>query len=201
MHITHLTRAYRYDGIDLPVPPHLADDPQALRAYHATLYPAILNAETVDGGVSGDVLVTEYRRAVGTKGMAKRILSDAQIEEMAELRERGWSCQRIADYFTANGTPISVGSVNWQCLRVGADAPPPLRGTLTQPTVTYQRNGRVVRPFTAQDDALLRVLDMQGIKISVIARRMRRGANSIRGRLYTIARRDARAEEAAGIHA
>ncbi len=68
MQIRELTRAYRYDGIDLPVPDHLAGDPHALRAYHATLYPAILNAETVDAGVTGDVHLTEYRRAVGTKG-------------------------------------------------------------------------------------------------------------------------------------
>ncbi len=68
MQIDHLTRTYRYDGIDLPVPPHLAQDPAALRAYHATLYPAILNAETVDAGVMGGAHVTEYRRAVGTKG-------------------------------------------------------------------------------------------------------------------------------------
>ena len=68
MQIDHLTRAYRYDGIDLPVPPHLANDPAGLRAYHATLYPALLNAEAVDAGATGRVLVTEYRRAVGTKG-------------------------------------------------------------------------------------------------------------------------------------
>ena len=68
MQINELTRAYRYDGIDLPVPPHLANDPQGLRTYHATLYPAILNAEAVDAGAKGNVLVTEYRRAVGTKG-------------------------------------------------------------------------------------------------------------------------------------
>lgn len=68
MQITHLVRTYRYDGIDLPVPPHLADDPQGLRAYHATLYPAILNAETVDTGITDAGHVTEYRRAVGTKG-------------------------------------------------------------------------------------------------------------------------------------
>lgn len=68
MHIDHLSKAYRYDGIDLPVPPHLAGDPASLRAYHATLYPAILNAETVDAGISGGAHVTEYRRAVGTKG-------------------------------------------------------------------------------------------------------------------------------------
>lgn len=68
MKIEQLTRAFRYDGMDLPVPSHLADDPQQLRAYHATLYPAILNAEAVDAGVSNGVHVTEYRRAVGTKG-------------------------------------------------------------------------------------------------------------------------------------
>lgn len=68
MQINHLTRVYRYDGIDLPIPPHLANDPQGLRAYHATLYPAILNAEAVDAGVTNNVHVTEYRRAVGTKG-------------------------------------------------------------------------------------------------------------------------------------
>ena len=68
MHINHLTRTYRYDGFELPVPPPLADEPGALRAYHATLYPAILNAEIVDAGVSGAAHVMEYRRAVGTKG-------------------------------------------------------------------------------------------------------------------------------------
>ncbi|MFC0203352.1 PRTRC system protein C [Novosphingobium soli] len=68
MQVNQLTRAYRYDGIDLPVPPHLAGDPDALRAYHATLYPAITNAEMIDAGVSGTAHVTEYRRAIGTKG-------------------------------------------------------------------------------------------------------------------------------------
>ena len=68
MQINQLARAYRYDGIELTVPSHLADDPEGLRAYHATLYPAILNAEIVDAGVSGGFHVTEYRRAVGTKG-------------------------------------------------------------------------------------------------------------------------------------
>ena len=68
MEIKQLNRVYRYDGMDLPVPTHLAGDPPVLRQYHATLYPAILNAEAVDAGVTGDTHVTEYRRAVGTKG-------------------------------------------------------------------------------------------------------------------------------------
>lgn len=68
MQIQHLTRSYRYEGFDLPVPPHLADDAAGLRAYHATLYPAILNAQAVDAGISGAAHIIEYRRAVGTKG-------------------------------------------------------------------------------------------------------------------------------------
>jgi PRTRC genetic system protein C len=68
MEIKQLTKVYRYDGMDLPVPAHLAGDAAALRAYHATIYPAILNAEAIDAGVSGTTHVTEYRRAVGTKG-------------------------------------------------------------------------------------------------------------------------------------
>lgn len=68
MQVTPLTRAYRYDGIDLPIPPHLANDPQALRAYHATLYPAITTADAVDLPPSNGTIVTEYRRAIGTKG-------------------------------------------------------------------------------------------------------------------------------------
>ncbi|WP_275504237.1 PRTRC system protein C [Sphingomonas pollutisoli] len=68
MQINVLTPVYRYDGIELPVPSHLAGDRAGLRAYHATLYPAILNAEMADAGVIGTTHVTEYRRAVGTKG-------------------------------------------------------------------------------------------------------------------------------------
>lgn len=68
MEINQLNRVYRYNGIDLPVPPHLADNPDALRAYHVTLYPEILNAAAAEAGVVGGAHVTEYRRAVGTKG-------------------------------------------------------------------------------------------------------------------------------------
>lgn len=87
MQVTQLTRVYRYDGIDLPVPPHLASDPAGLRAYHATLYPAILNAEAVDAGVSGTSLVTEYRRAVGTKGTGEAT-SHVQVDlgDMEKIR-------------------------------------------------------------------------------------------------------------------
>lgn len=126
-----------------------------------------------------------------------RILSDGQLDEMCELRERGWGIDRIAQYFTDAGTPISANAVNWQCMRLGADVPQRLRGKHTQPSAPYQRGGHIVRPYTPDEDALLRVLEMQGFSIAVIARRLGRQGNSIRGRLYTLARIDARQEEAA----
>jgi len=125
-----------------------------------------------------------------------RILSEAQIEEMCELREKGWPVERIAAHFTEAGTRVSPGSIAWQCLKHGADTTPKRRGICTQPVEPYRRGGHVVRPYTADDDVLLRVLDMQGFRVSVIARRLGRKENSIRGRLLTLARRDARAEEA-----
>lgn len=127
----------------------------------------------------------------------KRILSDAQIEEMCALRERGWGIDRIAQHFTQQGTKVSASSINWQCLVHGADTVAKFRGKHTQPTEPYQRGAHVVRPFTKEDDALLRVLDLQGFKISVIARRMGRQPNSVRGRLLTLSRMDARAEDRA----
>lgn len=127
----------------------------------------------------------------------KRILSDAQIDEMCDLREKGWGIGRIAEYFSEQGTPISPNAINWQCMKAGADAPPKLRGKHTQPSGPYLRGRHIVRPYTPEDDTLLRVLEMQGFKIAVISRRMHRAPNSIRGRLLTLARMDARAEDVA----
>lgn len=133
--------------------------------------------------------------------MGSRILSDAQIEEMCELREKGWGIDRIAAHFTAHGTKISGNAINWQCMLNGADVPIHLRGKHTQASAPFRRGDHIIRPYTKDDDALLRVLDMQGFKVATIARRMGRKHNSIRGRLLTLARMDARAEEAAEMEA
>jgi len=127
----------------------------------------------------------------------RRILSDAQLEEMCSLRERGWGVDRIAAYFTERGTSISGNAINWQCMRLGADTLPKFRGKHSQPEEPYRRGGHIVRPYTPEDDALLTALDIQGTRICVIARRMGRAPNSIRGRLLTLARREARREDAA----
>ena len=128
----------------------------------------------------------------------KRILSDAQLDEMAALREKGWGIDRIAAHFSDQGTKISAATINWQCMRVGADAPLRLRGRHTQAARPYGRASGTVRPFSPQEDAELVRLDQSGIRVAEICRRMGRRSSSIRGRLLTLARIDARREEANG---
>lgn len=60
------------------------------------------------------------------------------------------------------------------------------------------RNGHKVRPFNEADDRKLLDMESTGVRISAIASELGRGANSVRGRLYTLARIDARAKDAAG---
>ena len=127
----------------------------------------------------------------------KRILSDQQLDKLFELRGRGWGSQRIVEYFASEGTTVSVGVVEWQCLKAGADRPKKFWGKPNRPGAPYVRKGYTVRPFAPEDDELLRQLDMEGIRISDISRRLGRAPNSVRGRLYTLARRDERAEAAA----
>lgn len=126
----------------------------------------------------------------------RRILSDAQLDEMCALREKGWGTDRIAAHFTAKGSPISKGSIHWQCLRLGADAPKRFHYRRADRPDAYQRNGRAVRTFTAEEDAKLLALEAEGASYSAMARQLDRKPNSIKGRLYTLARHAARAEEA-----
>lgn len=128
----------------------------------------------------------------------RRILSEQQLAEMAELRERGWGLSRIAEHFSVAGTPVSRSTVNWQCLRLGADAPPRLRGRQTAPREAYWRDGKICRPWTDADDRQLRELENTGISIMEITRRLGRSNSSVRGRLLTLSRHDARREEAQG---
>ena len=124
----------------------------------------------------------------------RRILSDAQLEEMVRLRERNLSYAAIARHFTERGTPVSAGSIAWQCLRLGADVPAQFRRSATPRSAPVMRNGRQVRPFTPEEDAKLLRLEAAGTTIFRIAREMKRGDNSIRGRLYSLARQEARSE-------
>lgn len=120
-----------------------------------------------------------------------RILSDEQIERMAEMRERGLTCGDIAAYFTRNGTPVSDRTIRWQCLRVGA----------YKPGGPHKLTGRHAwgkgRPFTRQEDAKLLAMRKGGKRIYEISKELGRPHNSIIGRLLTLAMYDAQQDAAA----
>lgn len=127
--------------------------------------------------------------------MSRGKLSPAQIDELVQLRERGWSYPRIKAHFSAQGIQISVGAIGWQCLKEGADAPP---GFWNEPaprrSIPALRSGHLVRPFSEAEDEQLLAFEAQGLNYTEIGRRLGRKPNVIRGRLLTLARHQSRAE-------
>ncbi|PZU13788.1 MAG: hypothetical protein DI606_04260 [Sphingobium sp.] len=124
------------------------------------------------------------------------ILSPDQLDDMAAMRERGWGIGRIVDHFATVGIVISGSSVAWHCKRLGADVPPRLRGRCFDLQATYRRSGRLVRPWTPEDDRTLLELEAAGASLCEIGRRLSRAPSSVRNRLFTLARRAARQESA-----
>ena len=131
----------------------------------------------------------------------RRRLDDDQLAEAFEMRERGLSAERIARTFRARGIPVSAGSISWACLVNGADLPVARRRpqNALPPGMVVQRCGHSVRYFTDEEDQRLLALEARGENCSQIARQLGRKPNSIRGRLATLARRQARAEQMEGI--
>lgn len=108
---------------------------------------------------------------------------------MARWREQGRSYRWIGARLG-----YSPGLIRWNCLKVGADTPKgPQIAASKMPMLTI-RNGREVRRFTAEEDARLVRMDMEGATYSAIAKAMGRTRNSVTGRLMTLAMWDARRE-------
>jgi hypothetical protein len=106
------------------------------------------------------------------------------------MRERGMSCAAIARILR-----VSEGLISWHCLVQGADPPGsrPLNAVARGPQV-MRRGNHHVRRFTPAEDERLLALERDGLKLDVIAKRLGRPRNSVLGRLYTLARHEARAE-------
>jgi len=124
--------------------------------------------------------------------MGKRRLTEADYARMAELRESGVSVARIAAI-----VGCSPGWVNWKCLQLGAEPPNarPLADAIVGPPVV-RRGDHLVRRFTHEEDAALIAMEREGLSPSAIGRRLGRTPGSVKGRLMTLARREARRDAA-----
>lgn len=131
-----------------------------------------------------------------TQSQKRRPLTDEQKQQIYHLRgERGLSCKQIALKLN-----VDAGAVSWHCLMLGverAGRKPGLHKIASAERYTYTRKGFPVRGYTAEDDQLLLKLEAEGLRYTEIGRRMnpQRRYNSIRARLATLARREAREEE------
>ncbi len=115
----------------------------------------------------------------------KRLTSD-QIDELIELRESGWSYDRIA-----RRLGVTAGAVHYQCLRHGVVSP---NQRLTEVPAEQQlhvtRTGLVQRRFTIEEDQRLLALEAEGLPLSEICRRLGRSNTSVRMRLMMLASRE-----------
>ena len=115
-------------------------------------------------------------------------ITQHQIDRICEMRERGLSYGQIG---IAVG--CKPGTVNWHCLRLAIESPRQSKIGLRRTTI-YRRDGVIVRAFSPSDDRKILSLSLQGVKASDIAERLDRATSSIRNRLMTLARIDARRE-------
>lgn len=115
-----------------------------------------------------------------------RKLTDEQIADLIDRRERGWSYERLAQRYG-----VSPGAIHYQCLKHGAVSPKQRqRPVPTEPGHRTTRNGRVQRLFTVEDDRQLLELEHQGLTYNAIARHVGRAYTSVRIRLMTLALRE-----------
>ena len=112
-----------------------------------------------------------------------------RIDAIAELREgKGWSYRRIGERLG-----LSPGYVSWLCLVNAIEKPGTSFPTSrVKPGSIEGRGGHEIRRYTAEEDDELLRLEAAGTNYSAIARALGRKPNSIRGRLATLARREAR---------
>ena len=131
--------------------------------------------------------------------MSRRKMTDEQVAQAITWREAGRSVQWIANRLRT----VSKGALSWLFLKEGVESPRTagkvmqLRGKNAAGSVV-RRGDHEVRRFSEQEDAELLRLAREGLGNSAIGRALvpRRARNVVAARLMTLARRDARREEA-----
>lgn len=130
-----------------------------------------------------------------TKPATKRgRLSAEETRQVEELGELGLNAGQIAQRMGGR----SVSTIYWRLLQLGL-ATPKLKGA-RQP---YRRNGRLVRPFTPEEDSFIEAERAAGKSVREIAKASSarfgepRSAHSVRIRLLMLAASDTEQEPAA----
>lgn len=143
-----------------------------------------------------DVAIEGGRKRRPYKVRTDRKFSDETIRQICEMRERGLSSGIIQRKLACQDVQISHGAIHYYCLVNGADLPVAKRKAFNgTPGQIIPRGNHVVRRFTPEEDVQLRALSLQGLTYVEIAKITGRRHNSVRGRLATLARHDARQEE------
>lgn len=124
--------------------------------------------------------------------MSRRRLTPDQLDRAAELRAAGATVPQLC-----RELGCKPGALNWAFLTEALDPPHarPLPPVPTTPKI-FRSGDRLIRRFTAAEDARLLHLESRGFGPAQIGRLMapRRRASAVITRLRTLARRDARAE-------
>lgn len=109
-------------------------------------------------------------------------LKPDQVNELAELRESGWSFARLAARYG-----VSTGAIHYRCLTVGALSPKsrPIVAGAARKNAARGFGGRV-KHFTLDEDAQLLAMARTGAKIETIAAALNRARTSVRIRLLTL---------------
>lgn len=108
-------------------------------------------------------------------------LSPAQVEEMAVLREQGWSYPRLAARYE-----VSAGAIHYRCLTIGALSPRSRRVPPGGRRAGGFGFGGRVKHFTEDEDRRLLQLGRSGATIETIAAALGRARTSVRIRLMTL---------------
>lgn len=116
--------------------------------------------------------------------MPRYALNDEQKRQIEVLREdRGISHKKIGR--TIGAPP---GTVGYYCLVNGIEKPNWRPQRSMKHAKPYMRNGKIVRPFTWEDDALIFKMERDKKNYAEIGRALGRPSNSIKARLATLAR-------------
>ncbi|MDF1506215.1 hypothetical protein, partial [Roseisolibacter sp. H3M3-2] len=118
-------------------------------------------------------------RAVAAMSRAK--LTRDQVDELAALREQGWSYGALAARYG-----ITQGAVHYRCLSEGALSPRAVRLGRCNHGGEQRGFGGRCRQFSSSEDAQLLALRRKGSSVPAIARELGRANTSVRIRLLTL---------------